>query len=225
MPTTDPAATTKPKVLFVYYTYTNQSPRIIDAMADVLRERGCDVEQAAIAFTDKRWADRFTHHPMKHVWRDVLGMAPPQLRNVTGEIGIPENAQKGDYDLVCFGSPTWFFRPSIPIRSYLKSDAAGQVLRGKRFTAFVVCRRYWSINLRAVKKLGRAQGGDYIDGVRFTFEGRQIPSFMSLISYLGKGENLERYHGMKIPPSLLMSSFTDEARGFANTLADGLAAN
>ena len=61
---------------------------------------------------------------MQHVWRDVLGMAPPQLRNVTGEIVVPEKAQKGDYDLVCIGSPTWFFRPSIPIRSYLKSEAA-----------------------------------------------------------------------------------------------------
>jgi len=225
MATTDQTQTPRPTVLFVYYTYTNQSARIVDAMSDVLRERGCDVDQAAIEFTDKRWAGRFTEHPMQHVWRDVLGMAPPQLRNVTGEIVVPEKAQNGDYDLVCIGSPTWFFRPSIPIRSYLKSEAAGQVLRGKRFTSFVVCRRYWSINLRAVKKLGRAQGGEYVDGIRFTFEGGQIPSFMSLVSYLGKGENVERYHGMKIPPSLLMPSFTDQARAFANGLADGLVAN
>jgi hypothetical protein len=150
-------------------------------------------------------------------------MAPAQARGATGEIRIPDEAREGDYDLICVGSPTWFFRPSVPIRSYLKSDEAGKVLAGKRFTAFVVCRRYWSINLRAVKKLGTRQGGEYVDGVRFTFEGGQVRSLLSLLSYFGKGENRERYLGVKIPPSLLKPGFLEQARTFANELADGLA--
>jgi multimeric flavodoxin WrbA len=81
-------------------------------------------------------------------------MAPAQMRGATGEIRIPDEVREGDYDLICVGSPTWFFRPSVPIRSFLKSGAAGRLLDGKRFTAFVVCRRYGSINLRAVRKLG-----------------------------------------------------------------------
>ena len=31
-----------PRVLFVYFTYTQQSLKVAEAMADVLRERGCD---------------------------------------------------------------------------------------------------------------------------------------------------------------------------------------
>jgi len=135
----------KPRVLFVYYTYTQQSLRVVEAMADVLRERGWAVRQACIGFTDKRWAERFSRFPLQHVYRDLLGMLPAQLRGATGEIQIPDDAQDGDYDLVCFGSPTWFFRPSVPIRSYLESEPAGRILDGKRFAAFVVCRRYWSI--------------------------------------------------------------------------------
>ena len=33
----------RPRVLFVYYTYTQQSLRVVEAMADALRERGCEV--------------------------------------------------------------------------------------------------------------------------------------------------------------------------------------
>src|SRR4051812_49740435 len=102
-------------------------------MTEVLRERGCEVRQAAIEFTDKRWAQRFRRFPLRHALFDVLGLAPAQLRGATGEIAIPEEAQAGDYDLICIGSPTWFFRPSVPIRSYLKSAAAGRVMNGKRF--------------------------------------------------------------------------------------------
>ncbi len=216
-------APTKPRILLVYYSYTQQSLRVVEAMADVLRDRGCQVSQAGIQFTDKRWAERFTQMPLRHAYRDILGMLPAQTRGATGEIGIPPAAREGDYNLICFGSPTWFFRPSVPIRSYLKSDEASRILAGKRFTAFVVCRRYWSINLRSVKKLGTKLGGTYIDGIHFTYAGGQIGSLMSLLSYFGKGENRERYLGIKIPPSLLKPDYLEQAGTFANQLADCLA--
>jgi len=215
-------ATGRPRVLFVYYTYTQQSLRVVEAMADVLRERGWEVRQAGIEFTDKRWAERFSRFPLRHAYLDVLGMAPAQARGATGEIRIPDDARGGDYDLVCVGSPTWFFRPSVPIRSYLKSEAAGRILDGKRFTAFVVCRRYWNTNLKAVKKLGTKRGGEYVDGIHFTFEGGQVRSLLALLSYFAKGENRERYLGMKIPPSMLKPDYLDQARAFATELAKTL---
>jgi menaquinone-dependent protoporphyrinogen IX oxidase len=214
----------KPRVLLVYYTYTQQSLRVVEAMADVLRERGCDVRQAGIEFIDKRWAERFSRLPLRHAYRDILGMLPAQLRGATGEIRVPDDARQGDYDLICIGSPTWFFKPSVPIRSYLKSQEARRILEGKRFTAFVVCRRYWSINLKAVKKLGTQQGGEYVDGIHFSFAGGQVRSLLSLLSYFGKGENRTRYLGLKIPPSLLTPDYAEKAGVFANELADGLGA-
>jgi len=212
----------KPQVLFVYYTYTQQSLRVVEAMAGVLRARGCEVRQAGIEFTDTRWAERFSRLPLRHALLDILGMLPAQLRGATGEIRTPDDAEEGDYDLICFGSPTWFFKPSVPIRSYLESEAAGRILRGKRFTAFVVCRRYWSINLKAVRKLGTKQGGEYVDGIHFSFAGGQIRSLLSLLSYFAKGENRERYLGVKIPPSLLKPDYVEQAQTFANKLADRL---
>ncbi len=211
-----------PHVLLLYYTYTQQSLRVAEAMADAFRERGCEVTQAGIEFTDKRWAERFSRFPLRHAYLDVLGMLPAQARGATGEIQIPAEARDGDYDLVWIGSPTWFFRPSVPIRSYLTSEAAGRILEGKRFTAFVVCRRYWNTNLKSVKKLGAERGGEYVDGAHFTFDGGQVRSLMSLLSYFGKGENRERYLGLKIPPSMLKPDYREQARSFANELADGL---
>ncbi len=46
-------------------------------------------------------------------------MMPAQLRGATGEISIPDEARDGDYDLVVIGSPTWWIKTSVPIRSYL----------------------------------------------------------------------------------------------------------
>jgi hypothetical protein len=160
--------------------------------------------------------------PLKRVYRDLLGMLPAQVRSATGEIDIPADASTGDYDLICIGSPTWFFKTSVPVRSYLKSEAAGRILQGKRFAAFVVCRRYWSVNLKGVEELGTSRGATYVNGTHFVFEGGQVRSLLSLFSYFGKGENREHYLGVKIPPSLLKPDFAEQARAFANELADGL---
>jgi hypothetical protein len=107
----------------------------------------------------------------------------------------------------------------VPIRSYLKSDAGGRILENTHFAAFVVCRRYWDLNLREVRKLAAARGGGYIDGRHWSFAGGQLKSLLSLISYLGKGENRNRYLGASIPPTNLSERDLEDARGFAKGLA------
>jgi flavodoxin len=214
---------TKPRVLFVYYSHTKQAERVCDAMADVFRARGCEVSKAGIEFTDPHYAKNFKEFPFRHAVFGILPLLWPQLRRKTGQIGIPEAAKQGDYDLVCFGSPTWFFTTNMPLRSYLTSDEARTVLAGKPFAAYVVCRRYWSVNLKEVRKLGTALGGRFVDGIRFTYEGGQIRSLLSLLSYFGKGEMRERSLGIRIPPTNLKPDFGDQAQAFANKLVDSLA--
>jgi menaquinone-dependent protoporphyrinogen IX oxidase len=216
------AGVTGPRVLFVYFTYTQQSVKVAEAMADVLRRRGCDVRLAAIELTDSRYAERFSRFPLRHPYGDIFGLMPAQLRGATGEIRIPEQARDGDYELVVIGSPTWWIKTSVPIRSYLKSDAAGRILNNTRFAAYVVCRRYWGFNLKGVRKLGTERGGEYVDGIHFSFAGGQVRSLLSLISYFGKGENRERYLGVKIPPTNLKPDYLEQAKAFATRLADGL---
>lgn len=208
------------RVLFVYFTYTQQSLKVAEAMAEPLRERGCDVQLAGIELTDSRYAERFTRFPLRRPYLDIFGMLPAQVRGATGEIRIPDGAQAGDYDLVVVGSPTWWLKTSLPIRSWLKSDAAGRVLKGKRFAAYVVCRRYWGLNLRTVRRLGTERGGEYLDGIHFSFAGGQVRSLLSLLSYFGTGVDRERYLGIKIPPTNLKPDYLEQARAFATGLAD-----
>lgn len=54
----------KPSILFVYFTYTKQTLKVVEAMSEVLPRRGCDVHRAAIEFDDPRYAKRFETFPM-----------------------------------------------------------------------------------------------------------------------------------------------------------------
>jgi len=175
----------KRSVLIVYYSHTRQALRVSEAMAEVFGERGFAVSQAGIEFTDPKYLERFSVFPFRHAVFDIVPLLVPQLRQKTGQIRIPEAARQGDYDLVCFGSPTWFFRTAMPLRSYLESAEAAQVLAGKPFAAYVVCRRYWSVNLNEVRRRGSALGGRWLEGIRFTYQGGQIRSLLALLSYFG----------------------------------------
>ena len=218
----DPAG--KPSVLFVYYTYTQQTRKVAEAMADVLRGRGCDVHLAAIEFTDPRYEKRFKKFPMPRPFLEVVAMIPAELRRRPAKIGIPAVVTERDYDLVCIGSPTWWLTTDVPIRSFLESDTASRVLNGKPFAAAVPCRRYWRHNLKTVRRLGTKLGGVYTDGIHFRYQGGQVRSLLALISYLGSGEYRERYLGFKIPPTNIQNYHLEAARTFADGLASRILA-
>jgi len=105
----------------------------------------------------------------------------------------------------------------MPLRSYLESDEAGKVLAGKSFSAYVVCRRYWSVNLKEVKRRGIAKGGNYLDGSASRMRAGRSAHCCRLISYFGKGEMRERRSGSRSRRH--SGDFGDQARA-SQQLAD-----
>src|SRR3954466_4854884 len=122
---------TTPRVLFVYYTYTKQTSTVVELMAGVLRDRGCDVHLAAIEFEDEKYARRLRTFPMPHPFLEVLGMIPAEARRRPAKIGIPDAVTAREYDLVCIGSPTWWLSTNVPIRSFPPSHAAAHATGGR----------------------------------------------------------------------------------------------
>ena len=217
---TEAADDRPPRVLLLYYSYTGQSQKVLEAAGEVFAERGYDVTTAPIEFTDPRYAERFSRFPMRKVWPEFLGMLPAQTFQRTGDIRTPDAVRNGDYDLICIGSPTWGSTVSMPLRSFLKSHEARNVLDGKRFAVFVVCRRKWRGNLTGVRKLAEKKGGRYVDGIHFTYPGSELASMLSLTSYLGSGEYKERSLGVKLPPTNISAEQLEESRRFAARVAD-----
>ena len=215
------SAQTKPRVLIVYHTFTNQSGRVADAIAKELEARGCEVAKAMIEFTDKRWVPKlFSQFPLKHPIAQVSSMLTAQIRHQTGEIRIPSEAQAGDYDLVLIASPTWWIQTSMPIRSYLESPAARMILDGTPFATVSISRRYYSINLGQQRKLGEKNGGRFTDETHFVAAGGQVKSMLSWLGYMKHGEPQERALGLKLPAPNLKPDFEEQAIAFADRLVD-----
>ena len=213
---------TKPRVLIVYHTVTNQSARVTSAIATELEARSCEVTKAMIEFTDKRWVSKLSQFPMKRPMAQIASILPAQARHKTGEIRTPAEAQAGDYDLVLIASPTWWFQTSMPIRSYLESPAARTILNGKPFATVSVSRRYYSINLGQQRKLAEKNGGRFTDQTHFVAAGGQVRSMLSWLGYMKHGEPQERVMGLKMPAPNLKPDFEKQAKTFADRLVDSV---
>jgi flavodoxin len=206
----------------VYFSLTNQTARVADAIAAALEARGCKAAKAPIEFIDKRWVTHLSQFPMKHPIRQLVTILPAQLRHKTGEIRIPQEAQSGDYDLVLLASPTWWFQTSMPIRTYLESLEAKTVMRGKPFACVSICRRYFSINLGQQKKLGERNGGRSVDKTHFVTAGGQVKSMLAWLAYMKHGEPQESVFGLKMYPPNLKPDFEEQVRSFVDGVLDGV---
>lgn len=211
------------RTLIVYYSFSKQTERVVDAMSTTLTAGGHDVTRAAIEFTDKRYVERFSRVPMAHPLTQIGGMLPAQLRRKTGEIRIPPEAQEGNYDLVLFGSPTWWLTTNMPIRSYLKSPAARAILKGKPFAAASVSRRYWRGNMKGVRTLGEDDGGTWLGQTHFVVAGGQVKSMLSWLAYMKHGEPKERVLGLKMPLPNLQPDFEQQAESFVKDVLSKVA--
>ncbi len=208
----------KPRALVVYYTFSKQTERVADVIIATLEGRGADVTRARIELTDERWAKRFETVPMRFPLIKIVGMLPAQIRRATGEIDIPPGAGGGDYDLVVIGSPTWWFRVSVPIRSYLTSPAARKVLEGKPFAGYSTSRRYWKRNVGDIRRFGELDGGTWIGGTHFVATGNQVQSMLAWLSFMSGITYFDKL--LRLPPTNLQPGFETQAQRFAERLAD-----
>lgn len=209
----------KPRVLILYYSFTNQTEHVAEAMGDVFGQLDCDVRLCKIEFVDERYRiDR----PFRPVIRKLLSWMLPQVLGRTGAVHVPEDVLRGDYDLICLGSPTWWLNPAMPVVSFLKSSSASELLAGKRFVVFAVCRKLWWNNVRRVKKLARKQGATFVDAAAFCFRGNQVQSALSFISYLKNDVNLDRFWGIRIYEFGVPAEGIARAEEFARQLANEL---
>jgi len=124
--------------------------------------------------------------------------------------------------MVIVGAPTRWLSTDAPMRTFMESDAAGKVLKGKPFATVVCCRRYWKHNMKTLKRKGTQRGGIFFDGIHLRYQGGQVRSLLSLVSYLGTGEYRKRYLGVKIPKTNIQDYHLEQARTFADNMASKL---
>lgn len=182
--------------LILYYSMTGQAEKAAMLAAEAACGDGWAVTLCRMTMRDP--ADALTR-PMtiaaskKWTQGAQKGMTVPLAYD-------PPDAIDRRYDAILLFSNTWGDHPSVPMRSFLESDAARPLLSDTPFGAYIVCRRLWERNLRIVQQLGEAAGGRFLGGEPFMHPGGQIGSLIQTITYLYRTDGgRKRFAGFPLP--------------------------
>ena len=183
------------RCLLLYYSLTGQAGTAVDIAARTAREEGWEAVTCRIDIADPvaRPKRPFRIADTKH-WVNAAnsGATMPLVYE-------PASALDGDYDLVLLFSNTWDKHPSVPVNSFLNSEAA-KVLDGRQFGVIAVCRKLFENNIAICRKLGEAAGGRFIGSDHVDHWGGQIGSMIQTITYIHRSDDgLKSILGIPLP--------------------------
>ena len=91
------------KTAIVYYSYTGNTKRVVDVLAERLKEKG-QVDLFKLESLDE--SERF----LSQIWK-ALFKKRAKLKEI--------NFNLSSYDLICFGTPVWAFGPAPAMNTYM----------------------------------------------------------------------------------------------------------
>ena len=138
------------KVLVITYSQSGQLDEIVGNILKPLRD---EVE----IFYEK--LKPIPDYPFP--WTDITfwDAMPESVRMIPSGIEPLNIDPSKEYDLIILGYPVWFLSPPIPITSFLKSEAAKEILKGKPVLTVIGSRNMWVGAQEDIKKMILEAGG------------------------------------------------------------------
>jgi hypothetical protein len=209
-------APTKKKALLVYYTQSGQLKRILDSVCEPLSDEFdfVSAELKPVPAYPFPWPgiDFFQAFP-----ESVMGI-PCTLEPLA--VNPDEN-----FDLVILAYQSWYLSPSIPVTSFLKSEASA-VLNGKPVMTIIGCRNMWIMAQEKVKKHILRAGGRLVGNIVLTDRHHNLVSVITIMRWLIKGRKQGTgFWGRIFPEAGVSEKDIIEAGRFAAPIREAFQSN
>lgn len=169
------------RVLVVHYSQTGQLTDVVNAFVAPLL--ACDqvevvfeniAPQTAFPFPWPFWT-------FFSIFPETVFMRPAELKPL--QVSVDD-----EFDLVILAYTAWFLSPSLPISSFLQTDAAANLLKDKPVVTLIACRDMWLTAQEKVKGLLTDIGAHLIDNVALVDKGGSAWTFMSTPLWMFTGK-------------------------------------
>jgi hypothetical protein len=181
------------KVLILYYSQTGQLRQIVDSVTAPMKN---DCE---LFFEELKPVPTF---PFPWSSSSFFQAFPESVREIPCELEPFQNHINVDYDLIILAYQAWFLSPSIPISSFLQSEAARKLFKGKPVITVLGVRNMWIMAQERVKCRIEEAGGRIVGNIVMDDPAGNLTSVVTIVRWLMKGEKSAfRWLGIKFPPA------------------------
>ena len=199
-------ALTKKKALLLYYTQSGQLKMILDAVCDPLSD------EFDFVYAELKPVPAY---PFPWPGMDFFQAFPESVMGIPCTLEPLAIDPDENFDLVVLAYQAWYLSPSIPITSFLKSEAS-VVLKGKPVITIIGCRNMWIMAQEEVKKHILRAGGLLVGNIVLTDRHHNLVSVITIMRWLMKGRKQGKgFWGRIFPEAGVSEKDITEAGRFA----------
>ena len=203
------------KILIIYYTQTGQLKQIVDSVTSPL-------SQDYQLFFEELKPDPLYPFP----WRGMpfFQVFPESVKEIPCALKPLTCSLEEDYDLVILAYQVWFLSPSIPIVSFLQSEEAKKILKGKPVITVSGVRNMWIMAHERVKARIAELGGRLVGNIILADPSPNLLSVITIVRWMMKGERSPfRKYGISFPPAGVPEKLISEASQFGVLIKEAIA--
>lgn len=204
------------EVLVVYYSQTGQ-------LFDILQNVISRVEDDKVNITYHRIIPK---KPYDFPWKKnkFFDVFPESVLQIPCELEEPQNEIfNKKYDLIVLGHQVWYLTPSIPINSFLKSEAAKKLLKNTPVVTVIGARNMWIQAQEKLKKLLVACDAELVGNIALVDRHLNHISVITITHWMFGGKK-DRMYGIFPKPGVSEKDI-NEASKFGLPIREALLSN
>jgi hypothetical protein len=198
------------KVLIIYFTQTGQLKQIIDSITEPLKN------DCHLFFEELKPVPAF---PFPWTGMSFFQAFPESVKEIPCELEPFKNDINADYDLIILAYQVWYLSPSIPITSFLKSEAAKKLLNGKPVVTVLGVRNMWIMAQERVKAMISDTGGKIVGNIVMNDPAGNLTSVITIVRWMMKGKKTPfRWLGKNFPAAGVPEEVIRSGKGYGEII-------
>lgn len=179
------------KILIIYFTQSGQLKRIVDSITLPLQH------DCQLFFEELKPVPAF---PFPWTGMSFFQAFPESVKEIACELGPFQYNPNEGYDLIILAYQVWYLSPSIPVTSFLQSEAAKKLFKDKPVITILGVRNMWIMAQERVKEMISTAGGRLVGNIVLADPAPNLASVITIVRWMMKGERTPfRWMGMNFP--------------------------
>lgn len=169
------------EVLIIYFSQTGQLKTILDRISSKMTNQEINISYYEIV----------PEKPYPFPWKaeEFYGAFPETFKQIPTPLHpIPEEILSKKYDLIILGYTVWYLTPSIPINSFLQSEAAKNLLAETPVITVSASRNMWIMAQEKMKKLLLENRANLVGNIALVDRNLNHVSVITIVHWLMGGK-------------------------------------
>ena len=181
------------KILIVYYSQSGQLTQIVKNFAKPFEQN----ENYKVSYASIEPVQEYPFPWTGYKFFDTFAESVDKIPCAIKPLNIADN----DYDIIVLAYTVWYMMPSIPVNSFLLSEQAKELFKGKPVITLLGVRNMWVVAQEYVKEKIYELGGKLVGNIVLRDRAENLTGIITISYFLFSGKK-DRFLGFFPKPGI-----------------------